>query len=75
MAVDTPRQLAGLQDVLCLVVDEAISLAYFVFSHNGSWLWSVNRKAKLTLANLALALSNKVLNLSVSSCHTFIMNT
>lgn len=27
-----PRQLVGLQDVLCLVVDEAISLAYFVFS-------------------------------------------
>lgn len=35
MAADAPHQLVGLQDVLCLVVDEAISLAYFVFSHSG----------------------------------------
>lgn len=42
LAVATPRQLVGLQDVLCLVVDDATSLAYFVFSHNGSWFWSAN---------------------------------
>lgn len=34
----TPRQLVGLQDVLCLVVGRATSLAYFVFSHSGGWL-------------------------------------
>lgn len=41
----TPRQLVGLQDVLCLVVDEATSLAHFVFSHKGDWLRSAKWKA------------------------------
>lgn len=51
LAQETPRQLVGLQDVLCLVVDQATSLADFVFS---SWLGSPERSAKLTLANLPL---------------------
>ena len=38
LAVGTPRQLVVLQDVLCLVVDQAASLAHFVFSHSDSWL-------------------------------------
>lgn len=36
LPVDTSPAGRGLQDVLCLVVDEATRLAYFVFSRNGS---------------------------------------
>lgn len=76
MAVGTPRQLVGLQDVLCLVVGEASSLAYFVFSHSGSWLRpAASSQAMLTLAKLSLAPISKVQNSKISSCHTFVVYT